>query len=100
VVDLTAELSGAPDVWAIAWTSRGGRVSIRALAGRTDGQLARIADGSTVTPDGLSRSIVRLVAEEGRPAWSDDAASDSRFQGVGAGHGPALRGLRAPGRQV
>ncbi len=93
VVRIAAELTGAPEAWAIAWTTQRGRPVVRALAGRSRDQVARIADGSRVTPEGLSHSIVGTVVQTGRPAWSDDASRDSRFVGAASVQALELRSV-------
>jgi DNA-binding NtrC family response regulator len=93
VVDVSADLAGAPEAWAISWTLERGSTRIVALAGRSEGELARLADGALVTPEGLSRSIVGVVVAQGRPAWSDDASADSRFLGAASVQAMALRSV-------
>ncbi|MFT4623715.1 MAG: DNA-binding NtrC family response regulator [Myxococcota bacterium] len=89
------ELTGAPEVWAVSW-SGGRRRTFEALAGHsTSNALPRTEDGTLLTPAGLSRSIIARCIDDGRPAWSDDAASDARFQGAASVHALSLRSVGA-----
>ena len=85
-------LTGAPEVWALAWSGdpASGRTRFRALAG--GGEVAR-TDQGTLTPETLSRSIVGRVAADRRPAWSDDAVADARFLGSHSVQALAIRSV-------
>ncbi len=73
VVEAARATTGAPRIWALTWTGdlARGRASFEAVAG----------DGvALAAPPAVSRTVLGRVAEEGRPAWSDDAQQDARFQ--------------------
>ncbi|MFZ5477308.1 MAG: sigma 54-interacting transcriptional regulator [Myxococcota bacterium] len=74
-----------PVVWAVTWDGdlEKGRASFRALAGH----------GEVPAPGEVSRTVVGWVAREGRPAWSDDAASDARFAAAQSVVAYALRSV-------
>jgi DNA-binding NtrC family response regulator len=74
VVATASALTGAPEVWALGWEPRGSQPRITAVAGSTP----RVGD-ELLRPEVLSRSLVAEVVASGRPAWSDDAASDARY---------------------
>lgn len=74
VVERASELTGAPVVWALRWSGdpERGPISFRGLA--------RAGGGEGIpAPAEISASVVGQVARSGKPAWSDDAASDARF---------------------
>jgi len=77
--------SGAPSVWAVSWrrASRG-PLHLDAVAG--DGHLMP-------APSAISRTIVGAVLKHGRPAWSDDAVSDARFEDASSVHAFQLRSV-------
>ncbi len=92
LVDEAKEQTGAPVGWAVSWTGDvlGGRVSFRALAG----DQGSFDPGELLDPRAISRTIVGRVVKEGRPAWSDDALADARFE---AAHSVQAYGLRSVG---
>ncbi len=88
VVDAARALTDAPQVWALGF-SQGDRPTLTALAGSQP----HLGD-TPLAPEHLSRSLVAEVTSEGRPAWSDDAASDARY---GASRSIAALSLRSVG---
>lgn len=73
VVEACRATTGAPRIWALTWTGdlARGRASFESVAG----------DGvALAAPPAVSRTVLGRVADEGRPAWSDDAQDDARFQ--------------------
>lgn len=78
----------APIVWALTWTGdlAKGTASFRALAPL--GEAVAVP-----APGEVSRTVVGLVAREGRPVWSDDAAEDVRFQAAQSVVAYALRSV-------
>ncbi|MCB9780254.1 MAG: sigma-54-dependent Fis family transcriptional regulator [Alphaproteobacteria bacterium] len=86
VVAAARELSGAPRGWALTWRGdlAAGRASFEAVAG----------DGVVLdAPPALSRTVLGRVAAEGRPAWTDDASEDARFQAAESVQAFALRSV-------
>jgi transcriptional regulator with AAA-type ATPase domain len=85
--DVARDLTGAPEVWAVAWSGTPERPSFRAL----------VADAGTEVPapSELSQTLVGEVARTGRPTWSDDATADARFQSAESVHAFALRSVGA-----
>ena len=80
--------TGVPIVWALTWSGdlARGTASFRALA--------PVGEGISVPEPGqVSRTVVGLVAREGRPVWSDDAAEDARFQAAQSVVAFALRSV-------
>ena len=86
VVAQARELTRAPRAWAMAWSGDlgAGRATIEALAGEGVEALEVPA---------FSHTIVGRVAREGRPAWSDDAAQDARFQAAESVQAFSLRSI-------
>jgi DNA-binding NtrC family response regulator len=93
LVQEAQQLTGAPAVWAVTWTGslEAGTVSFRALASARQGG-GRAAD-DVPAPGEISRTIVGRVVAEGRPAWSDDAQSDARFEAAQSVQAFALRSV-------
>ena len=92
VVDRAREETGVPLVWAVAWKGRplADGASVRALVG-TPGD---VEPGDLFDPRQVSKTVVGRVIEEGRPAWTDDATADARFE---AAQSVAAYGLRSVG---
>ena len=92
LVDEAKELTGAPIGWAVSWSGDvlGGRASFRALAGDS----GTVDPGDLLDPAAISKTIVGRVIKEGRPAWSDDALADARFE---AAQSVQAYGLRSVG---
>mgnify|MGYP003877989117 FL=1 len=86
------ELTGAPIGLAVSWVGDvgSGRMSFRALAG----DRGQVDPAELLDPRAISRTIVGRVVQEGRPAWSDDALADARFE---AAQSVQAFGLRSVG---
>jgi len=82
LVDAVADVSRAPDVWAVRWQ-----------ADELIGLASASGDLATVPPPGrISRSIVADVAASGRPWWADDAHGQPEWEAAGS-----VQGLRSVG---
>ncbi|MEM6926217.1 MAG: sigma-54-dependent Fis family transcriptional regulator [Myxococcota bacterium] len=90
LVDEAIAFTGAPEAWAMTWVDEGSASQVRALAGSGAG---RTADGAWLVPSEISKSILGRVAEDLRPAWSDDATADARFFGAESIQAMALRSV-------
>jgi len=90
LVDEAVALTGAPEAWAMTWAEDGAGSRIRALAGTGAG---RTYDGQWIVPSEISRSVLGRVADQRRPAWSDDAMADARFLGAESVQAMALRSV-------
>jgi DNA-binding NtrC family response regulator len=87
LVDIAKETTGVPRGWGLTWQGdpASDRISIQAFAGDSD--------EAVPTPSSISRTVVGRVAAEGRPAWSDDATADARFNAAESVQAYTLRSV-------
>ena len=89
LVDEARLLTGARGAWALSWSGTLDHLSFEALA--TAGEA--VGADAVPTPDQISSTVVGEVARDGRPAWSDDATSDQRFNNASSVQALQLRSV-------
>ena len=72
------DLTQAPIGLAVSWSGDvlAGKASFRALAGDREA----VDPGQLLDPAAISSTVVGQVVRDRRPAWSDDAIADKRFE--------------------